>query len=79
MDAERKIESIAEKAWQLTQSSNTKGQTLKQDWDTSMSLAKENGWTKDTENMAKSLEGTEGEFVIQRTEKKEGMKVAVSG
>ena len=44
------IESIAEKAWQITQSSDTKGKNLEQ---TMLSLAKENGCTKDKEDMAK--------------------------
>ena len=50
---EKNIEAIDEKAWQLTQSSNTKGQKLEQDWDTLLSLANENGRTKDKKDMAK--------------------------
>ena len=51
--AERKIEAIAEKAWQLTQRSDTQGKNLEQDWDSFLRLAKESGRTKDIEEMAK--------------------------
>ena len=48
----RKTEAIAEKAWQLSQSNNTKGQQVAQDWNIHL-MAKENGWSKDKEGTNK--------------------------
>ena len=55
--AEREIEALTEKAWQLTWGSNTSGQHLEEDWDTLLSLAKENGWSKKKRGCGQNLEG----------------------
>ena len=44
---------IYDNAMQTNQSSDTKGRNLGQDWHTLCSLAKENGWTKDEEDITK--------------------------
>ena len=44
---------MAEKAWQLSQRINTKGKKLEQVWDSVLSLAKDNGWEKDKEEMTR--------------------------
>ena len=49
--AERKTERVAEKAWQLSQGSNTKSQNLDQDLEGLMDLVKENDWDKDKAEM----------------------------
>ena len=36
---------------EINQRSYTKGRNLEQDWDTVLSAAKENGWTKDKDDM----------------------------
>ena len=50
---QRTIVAITEKVWKLSQRSDTKGNNLEQDWDSFMNLAKEYGWTRDPEDMAK--------------------------
>ena len=51
MNIGRKIDSIAEIAWQLNQRSETKSQNLEHDWDVLMALAREIGWSKDETNI----------------------------
>ena len=50
---QRTIVAITEKVWKLSQRSDTKGNNLEQDWGSFMNLAKEHGWTRDPEDMAK--------------------------
>ena len=49
----RKTEAFADKARLLAQISHTRGQILEQDWGTLLSLAKENRWSEDRENVTK--------------------------
>ena len=53
----RKTEAIAEKAWHISQSSNTKREAFQQDWDGLLSL--ERGWEKDIDDMVKVWKGRE--------------------
>ena len=44
---------MGDKAWQLIQSSDTKGKQQERDWDSFLGMAKENAWTEDIEDMGK--------------------------
>ena len=68
---------IAEKAWQVSRSSDTRGQKLEQDWGGLLNLAKENGWAKDREEISKFW--SSGKKDNQKNIKKNNERMRIAG
>ena len=76
--AKRHIEAMAGKAWQLTQSSGTKGKNLEQDSENFLNMAKEKWLGQRQREHCPNLDGKGREVVIQKIEKNKVLEVAVS-